>query len=206
MKVIKKIIKISIGSIFGTMFGLYYYIDSKSKSNSKSKLNIIFDLDETIIHTDKVVNYNDYNKANISIPESYEIYNGRKIWIRPGVYTIIPILSRFNNLYLFTKATEPYAQDIMIKTNLDKYFKEKKFRDDCKGTCKDINKFILFGCNKSNTILVDDKISNRCESQNFYHIPKYNYFIKNDNEIIKLFCYILWINIKKDLKNWIGTK
>ena len=47
---------------------------------------------------------------------------------------------------------------------------DKKFCEDCKGTCKDINKFSL----KGYSLLVDDKISNQCEKQNFYHIPKFN--------------------------------
>lgn len=203
----KKIILYSsrlVGTLFGTLFisslGLFYYIDIKSNHIQKNKLNIIFDLDETIIHTDKLVNYNNLNKSNITTPSYYEIYSNRKIWIRPYVQTIIPILAKFNNLYLFTKATEPYTNDILIKTNFDKYFIEKKYRTDCENTCKNINKFLELVHNEKNTILVDDKITNKCDGQNFYHIPKFNYFVKNDIEILKLFCYILWLNIKTDFE------
>lgn len=200
----KILYKIFISIPIVTISSLYTYIEIKSKSNKlESRLNIIFDLDETLIYTDKINNYNNYNNKNLLEPESFDILSNRKIWIRPWIYPIIPILSKFNNLYLFTKATEPYTIDILYKTNLDKYFIEKKFRNDCKNTCKDINKFISIKNSDKiiNSLLVDDKISNKCENQSFYHIPKFNYFIKYDYELVKLFTYIIWLNIITDIKS-----
>ncbi len=199
MRIIKNIFYISIGTGISSSLTLYSYIYYKSKQDTKSKLNIIFDLDETIIHTDKIINYNNMNKKNIIQPETLEIMGQRKIWIRPFVYNVIPILSKFNNLFLFTKATELYTNDILIKTNLNKYFIDKKYRDDCKDDCKNFIKFNLSNMNIKNTLLVDDKLSNKCEGQNFYHIPKFNCYQHNDISIIKLFLHILWLNIKKDL-------
>lgn len=190
---IKTLYKFSICFPVFTLSGLYFYIQIKSKS-SAPKLNIIFDLDETLIHTDKITNYYNSNNSNILKPESYEITSNRKIWIRPGVFYIIPILSKFNNLYLFTKATEHYTMDILTKTDLNKYFIDKKFRNDCKGTCKNIDKFKLI----SYSLLIDDKLSNKCEGQNIYHIPKFNYWTKSDVELCKLFGWIIWLNILND--------
>ena len=219
---IKTLYKITIGTQIFT-YGLYSYITIKSKT-TQPKLNIIFDLDETLIYTQSIITYNDTNNSNKLKPEPYEIVGERKIWIRPGVKQIIPLLAKFNNLYLFTKATEPYARDILHKTNLDKYFVDKKFRNDCKGTCKSITKFNLstysilpktysilpktyfilpktyFILPKTYFILIDDKISNQCESQNFYHIPKFNSWTKYDYQFIKLFGYVIWLNILNDLK------
>lgn len=178
MRIIKNIFYVSIGSGISSSLTLYTYIYYKSKQDRISKLNIIFDLDETIIHTDKIINYNNMNKKNILIPEPLEIIGQRKIWIRPFVYNVISILSKFNNLFLFTKATEPYTNDILIKTNLNQYFIDKKYRDDCKDICKIFLKFNLSFMNSKNTLLVDDKYSNKCDGQNFYHIPKFNYFSK----------------------------
>ena len=48
------------------------------------------------------------------------------------------------------------------------------------------------------SILIDDKLSNRCGKQNFYHIPRFNCYVKYDYEFFKLFGYILWLNIKND--------
>jgi TFIIF-interacting CTD phosphatase-like protein len=201
MKIIKNIFYISISTGLSSSLSLYGYIYYKSKQDTKSKLNIIFDLDETIIHTDKISNYNNMNKKNILKPESLEIMGERKIWIRPYIYRILPLLSKFNNLFLFTKATEPYTNDILMKTNLNQYFIDKRYREDCKGICKNFLKFNLSNMDVKNTLLVDDKLSNKCEGQNFYHIPKFNYFQYNDIHMIKLFLYILWLNIKKDLDN-----
>lgn len=205
MRIIKNIFFISFGTGISSSFTLYSYIWYKSKQDDKSKLNIIFDLDETIIHTDKKINYNNMNKKNILIPEPLEIIGERKIWIRPYVYKVIPILSKFNNLFIFTKATEPYANDILLKTNLNQYFIDKKYREDCKGICKNFLKFNSSYMNVQNTLLVDDKFSNKCQEQNFYHIPKFNYSQHNDTEIILLFLHILYLNIKKDL-NYVLSK
>ena len=199
MKIIKNIFYLSIGTGLSSSMTLYIYIYYKSKQDARKKLNIIFDLDETIIYTDKIINYNNMNKKNILLPEPLEIIGERKIWIRPYVYSIIPILSKFNNLFLFTKATEPYTNDILKKTNLNQYFIDKKYREDCKGTCKNFLKFNLSNMNVKNTLLVDDKFSNKCEGQNFYHIQKFNYYQHNDISMIKLFLHILLLNIKKDL-------
>jgi len=180
--------------VCGNIFSICGYIGYKGYSTKK--LNIVFDLDETIIHTDKKDNVSNYNGSNISKQDLIEI-SDRNIWIRPYVKMLLPVLSKFNNIYLFTKATKPYTDEILEKIKLDKYFKEKKYRDDCKGKgiCKDLTKFKL-DVNKS--ILIDDKLSNKCAEQNFYHIPRFNYYVKNDFEFVKLFGYILWLNISND--------
>lgn len=191
-KIIKNISVITTIKIIS----IYTYIQYKKKS--QSKLNIILDLDETIIHTDKINNIENYNRTNISNTETIIIPStNRVVWIRPFVRTLLPIMSEFNNLYLFTKATKPYADTVLEKSDLDKYFMIKKYRDECHGTCKDITKFNIL---VENSILIDDKIANRCDGQNFYHIPRFNCYVKNDFEFFKLFGWILWLNILRDIK------
>lgn len=196
----KTIFKIISGIPIFTLFSTYSYIQIKSNFSNK-KLNIIFDLDETLIYTDKIINYSNSNVENMLKPEPYEITSNRKIWIRTGVVYLVPILAKFNNLYLFTKASEPYTLDILTKTNLNKYFLNKKYREDCKNTCKDLNKFGLEGY----SLLIDDKIRNQCGKQNFYHIPKFNCWTKYDFYFFKLFGYILWLNIVNDI-NYLTNK
>ena len=111
---------------------------------------------------------------------------------------LLPIIAQFNNIYLFTKATKPYTDEILLRTDLDKYFKEKKYRDECRGTCKDLEKFNI---DIKKSILIDDSLSNRCGKQNFYHIPRFNCYTKYDYEFFKLFGYLIWLNIKNDLMN-----
>lgn len=203
MNVLKKFSKNL--SIFTTINFISIYCYIQYKKSSSSKLNIVFDLDETIAHTDKQHNLDNFNKSNISKPDinglSYmstaNKISFRVVWIRPGVNLLLPIIAQFNNLYLFTKATKPYADEILTRTDLDKYFIDKKYRDECHGTCKDLKKFNI-DINKS--ILIDDKLSNRCGIQNFYHIPRFNCYVKYDYEFFKLFGYIIWLNISNDLR------
>lgn len=180
------------------------------KKNSSNKLNVVLDLDETIIHSDKVSNILNYNNKNVSEPDIKQIKisaSDRQVWVRPFVKSLLPVIARFNNLYLFTKATKPYTDTILQQTNLDKYFKDKKYRDSCEKTCKDLAKFInKIGVGKKLTpntnqwILIDDKLSNNCDGQNFYHIPRFNCYVRYDYEFIKVFGYIVWLNIIRDLK------
>lgn len=190
-------------SIFTTINFISIYCYILYKKSSETKLNIVLDLDETIAHTDKQHNFDNFNKSNISKPNLVEvsyksttnIISSRVVWIRPGVNLLLPIIAQFNNIYLFTKATKPYADEILFRTNLDKYFKEKKYREECHGVCKDLEKFNI---DATKSILIDDKLSNRCGKQNFYHIPRFNCYVKYDYEFFKLFGYILWLNIKND--------
>ncbi len=193
---LKKICSYFFGLTIVKVGSIYSYITIKS--NKSNKFNLVFDLDETLIHTEKISNYSEYNKSNLLKPEPSEITN-RYIWTRPFVSSILPILSKFNNIYLFTKATKPYTDEILSKTNLDQYIKEKKYREDCKNTCKDLNKFLI---NLDSSLLIDDKISNSCDGQKFYHIPRFNLYVQKDYEFVKLFYYVLWLNIKNDLTNY----
>ena len=193
---LKKITKIFVGLVLIKFTSIYAYINVKSKK--QNKLNIVFDLDETLIFTEKIKKYSEYNVSNLSNPDYLNLMN-RHIWIRPFVYPIIPILYKFNNIYIFTKATQPYTDTILEKTKLEKYIKGKKYRDDCKNNCKDITKLML---DLDSSILIDDKLSNQCLEHNFYHIPRFNHYVKFDYEFIKLFYSILWINIKNDYNNW----
>jgi TFIIF-interacting CTD phosphatase-like protein len=179
------------------VIGICLYI--QYKQNSANKLNIVFDLDETIVHTDKINNITNYNKKNISSPDIKHLEtptSQRQVWVRPFVISLLPVIAKFNNLYLFTKATKPYADTILEQTNLSKYFKEKKYRDSCEKTCKDLEKLNL---DVNLSVLIDDKLTNKCDKQNFYHIPRFNYYVRYDYEFIKVFGFILWLNIKKDL-------
>ncbi len=187
---IKSIIKGTL--IFSTcitgLTGITYY----KSYDTKTRLNLVFDLDETLIHSCKKDKYSDINllntRKNKVETEKYIIYP------RTGLYIFLKTVSKFNNLYLLTRGTKEYADNIINNLDIDKYFIEKKYRHDIKTDCKDLKLF--FETNKPH-ILIDDLLSNKCEDQTFYHIPKFNMYVKNDIELIKLFVYILYLNITK---------
>ena len=93
MKIFFKFVK-NISILTSIKIGcIYSYI--QYKKNSLSKLNIIFDLDETIIHTEKKHNYDNYNKTNISKPDINSLIissNTYIIWIRPFVKILLPLI------------------------------------------------------------------------------------------------------------------
>lgn len=133
------------------------------------------------------------------------------MWIRNGVYLLLPRICKFNNVYLYTRATQNYTDNILESTNLNQYFQSKKYRNDCKVlNCKNL---LDFNVNISKSYLIDDKKYNQCTmctmctmmSQNLYHIKPFiptKFYIFNfncDNEFYLLFFYIIWLNIKNDL-------
>ena len=88
-----------------------------------------------------------------------------------------------------TRSTSDYADQILEKSKLNKFITDRKYRSDCEEyECKNIEMFGLF---KSNTVLIDNDISNKCEGQNFYHIPMYTWQKSNDIEMIKVLFDIL---------------
>lgn len=192
--------------LFGNFFvgtTLYLYIETKKKKSNK--LNIIFDLDETILHTEKI---NLTNTNNNYIKPDFTNVSNRNIWIRPGVNLLLPHLSKFNNVYLYTRATKSYTDNILEYTKLNKYFLDKKYRTDCKkNNCKNITDFGI-SLDISKSYLIDDKIYNQCDGQNlynikpFYPVKSFSFDINSDTEFFKLYFYVIWLNISNDLADY----
>ena len=118
------------------------------------------------------------------------------VWLRPGAGTILSLLSKFNNVHLLTRSTQDYVDDLMTGFGIESHFKIKKYRESC-GECKDLKTIVDMdrSIHIDRSILIDDLKSNNCVGQNFYHIPRYTMYVKHDYEMVKLFLYILWINL-----------
>lgn len=190
-----------VGNFF-IMSNLYLYIENKKKSSSSNKLNIIFDLDETLIHT--INTKKNLIPSNYIEPDFSNISN-RYIWIRPGVKLLLEHIGQFNNIYLYTRATESYTNNILNQIELNHCFLNKKYRNDCKkNNCKNI---LDFTQNISNSYLIDDKNFNQCKGQKLYKIKPFYpikfYFlnITLDIEFFKLYLCLIWLNISNDLLN-----
>jgi TFIIF-interacting CTD phosphatase-like protein len=175
-------------SVFGTTILMSSYPCYKLFNNNK-KINLVLDMDETLLYTCKKDKHEQINKSNIhGKPIESENY---MIYPRPYLHLWLDYTSKIANLYLITRGKKEYAERVLKDLQIDNYFIEKKYREDISTDCKDLK--ILFGSRDiSNSILIDDLKSNQCKNQNFYHIPKYNMFVKNDYELIKLFLYILY--------------
>lgn len=206
-----KIILSCLVSTTGLLNIMYF-----NKIDKKNRLNLIFDLDETLINSEKANHIKNLNMNGIAKYDYVFNYisenSGKKkqyyVWKRPFVNFIIKILSNYNNLYLLTSADKDYAYDICSGIKIDKYFIEKK-------CCDDIDKYndenendndndlegkdieIFSNINVSNSILIDDLISNNVKNQRFIHIHPYSFYKSYDFELIKLLLNITWLNTKK---------
>jgi len=115
------------------MFGLISFFSTSSfwilfiKIKYAKKLNVIFDLDNTLIMSLEKRKY-----ANIVHSHKPDlILENRVVWIRPWVRPVLYILEKFTNLYLFTHAEQTYADEILKKFGLVNYFKTCKYKPDC---------------------------------------------------------------------------
>ena len=200
MNYIKKTAK--IGLLCTSLSGIFLqtYISWRSNANHNNKINLVFDLDDTLIYSQKIYKFNNYNnkyirnydfKTNLEYKPNNEQHY---VWIRPHTKLFLKLISKFTNIYVFTAAKKNYADNI-----INEIFEKKPIRslyyDNFQLLGKKDLRIIDFNIDLNKTFLIDDKISNKVEKQNFYHIPRFYYNQKYDFEIIKLF---IWI-IKKDL-------
>jgi hypothetical protein len=101
-------------------------------------LNIVFDLDNTLIMS---LDKKKFEHMNVTHKPIIHLTN-RVVWIRPWVIPVIYILSKFCKLYLFTKAEQSYADQIIKHKQLGiaQYFVDCKYKLDCVKH-KDIGQF-----------------------------------------------------------------
>jgi hypothetical protein len=167
------------------------YVIYKSFAPIEKRLNIVFDLDHTLVHCEKKTTYNKFNMSHVKMYDAET--NNYYLWKRPFLVPTLWFLSKFNNLHLMTRATSEYATNTLTAINIDNFFQSKYHREDkhCINKCKDIKKI----CDNNKIILVDDLLTNRCEDDKFYHIPQCHYYSNYDMELLKLSIYILYRNL-----------
>lgn len=212
------------------MFGLVMFFSTSTlwvgslKIKMAKKLNVIFDLDNTLIMSLEKTKY-----SKIVHPHKPDLdLKHRVVWIRPWVRQVLWLLSNFTNLYLFTRAEQGYADEILEKSGLAKFFKTRKYKPDSL-VDKNIGKFspsynkiiklhakiTLTKCPDEKSIsialidkygyklrsfikrsvLVDDQITNKVFGQHLYHMEYYQFGMRSDISMIKLLGWIGWKSI-----------
>lgn len=181
----------------GLGIGLGIYTTTK-----KPKINLILDLDETLIHSRSIKqkqnkNFRAFRKADFKI-ENYEV------WKRPYSSVMFTILRPFCNFHLYTSADKGYAEPIITKAGWNKHFSrgQRKYYDDAynKNGCKNIDALDIaepFFLKKTKIILVDDLEFNNCKNNyeynyKFFHIPSYKLYNRADKELLKLSCKVIY--------------
>ena len=172
---------------------LYIYILNKTKNK---KLNIIFDMDETLL-TYKDNEYFKYYNKNSYKTSDYELKDGYVV-IRPFVKNLLPIMAKYNNLYLFTKGSKSYANEILGTCNMKSLFNKIITRENNSIYCP--NKL----CNMSHgfyidilnmnmkpickycgaELKIDKKLNKICEINPKSNITENYYYICKDIELI----------------------
>ena len=178
-------------SITGLTSLCYYKMDDQKK------INLILDLDETLVHTklQKLMNQNfdSFKKYSTEIDTENNHY---KVWKRPYTDFMFFVLKPFCNFYMYTSATQDYADKIIANMDWDKHFKNKMYKDDeyTQMKCKPMNKVILDEDKELRTILVDDRNFNHCLTCNskFIHIKPYSLYNNYDKEMLIFPLKIIW--------------
>ncbi len=212
------------------MFGLVMFISTSSfwlgylKIKSAKRLNIVFDLDNTLIMS---LEKTKYSRIVHSHKPDLDLKH-RVVWIRPWAYQVLWLLNKFTNLYLFTRAEQGYADEILSKSGLGKFFKTCKYKPDClidknvikfsplyskilklhvdksKTSCPDDKNLTIALIDKygsklrkfaKRSVLVDDQLKNQVQGQHLYHIEYYQFGMGWDNNLIKLLGWVGWKSI-----------
>lgn len=180
-----------LGSIIVPIAGYFTLCVLKPDSN---KLNLVFDIDHTLIHSQKCSKPQTYFKPpdyDLMVNTGNSYTHHYYVWRRPFSKIILRILSKFNNLHVYTASMSYYANPILENLFPDIQFKNRLYRDSMVGG-KDLCKI---SNDDSNMVLFDDKIDNHVNKKNnFYNVSKYHFSNKNDFEMLKIFCFVLTAN------------
>jgi hypothetical protein len=161
----------------------------------KKHLHIVFDLDHTLVHTEKKSHFDQLNAKHIRKPDT--VYHDYYVWKRPFLVPVIWTLSQFTTLHLMTRASGHYANEICYDLGIGKFFRTLIARENkiSNGICKDVTT-VDKSIDPHNIILVDDLKYNCCTGQNLYHIPPYYVFSSCDLELVKFYFYVLMWYLK----------
>ena len=188
---------------------------------ASNKINVVLDIDQTLLFS-TICDINEIaevKKNNPAIGETIHIYNYPltqpkviAIYIRPFAEQMLKTLSAFCNLYIYTKAIEPYAKHIANCLDPDSiYFKKILHKEYTNHNgYKALSKlFNEIECNKA--LIIDDSPdawvhenrSHIIESINYVPFPNqsmkpiqylWNSSEKNDQKYADLFTLSTYIN------------
>jgi hypothetical protein len=171
-------------------------------TKSKPKINLILDLDETLIHSKPLPqNFKIFRKPDFTVRDGENGDCG--VWKRPYSGVMFTVLQPFCDFHLYTSADKEYASEIITRAGWNKHFLRgvSKYYDDDykKNGCKDINALDIAEpavFNKTKTVLVDDCEFNDCQCSKyfyrFHHISPYELYNSTDTELLKLTCRVIY--------------
>lgn len=200
----------------GTILGLTFVGTGSAATfgyccmDESKKINLVLDLDETLFFTreKRVLNQNlsKFSLPDIAITDNDPDDTKKEyaVWKRPHSDLMFRALAPFCNFYVYTSATQSYADPIINSLGWEHHFKNCRYRDEDYqlARCKDVTKVVNEEDRDRRTILVDDRNFNYCIGQKgsndnrqiaqFNHIPPYTLHVKGDRELLKLVWDVVW--------------
>lgn len=180
---------------------------------SKTKKNIILDLDQTLIYSETLSKYDPASPGNNRF-EHIKLKCGFVTYARPHLQEFLDFLFKNFNVSIWTAADKEYAIEIINKFILVKPRREINFifyRYHCNLSKKKNNGlkrlnmlwnfYNMKKYNTDNTIIIDDNYDvKHIQTKNCYHIPSFDIYSKNvDTELLKLMD-LLKTNIRNNKK------
>lgn len=208
----------SILGVVGAAIGIRLWCVAKTPRHKKTR--VAFDIDETLIYSRRTP-FDVLQQQPIPDSEPDCHSRGHEYWRRPYAHWTLRILSRFNQLYLFTAANKKYAEEVQQVVFPDVNFVKVFSKESCyegtdprgrkdlalvadDGLCRPSRELITAGepprtpPETWNCLLIDDRPHNRVDKQPFlgvmpYH-PKSPKFYR-DKEMLRVFWKVMWLNI-----------
>lgn len=185
---------------FASASTYYYHV---SQRESKDKLTIVWDLDQTLMNSHRLSTYGNFNNRNVSDPHHTirDESTGYHIWYRPFASVVLAFLSPLFNMHVFTAATKEYADPVLEK--LPDVFQIRLYRESWDNVGKDVLKITKHyppGSKATIAVLVDDQLKNNVAGQQLYHMPVYTKYSKFDTEMLRFAAWAVWWNVKNDLQ------
>lgn len=180
----------------------------------KVRKTIIFDLDETLIHSCKSPLEKYDRSVKATMPSRGEKVIGFNV--RPFLEELLEGLKDHFELVIFTASHFCYASPILDDIDPNRYFKTRLFREHCdlvEGGVFIKNLSILKDRDLKNVVLVDNSVSSFA-SQVSNGIPIVPFFDnKADDQLLKLRAFLLRLKDVPDVRpvieaqfNWSGWK
>lgn len=157
-----------------------------------SKKILILDLDETLIHADLDMEFNehdyilnfDYEGDSIHVP----------ILLRPGLFQFLENISELFEVFVFTASKREYADAVLNYIDPHReIFKKRLYRENCinisnKIFIKDLR--IFNNCKLENVVIVDNSLYSFANQLSNGVLINSFYNDKEDKELISLFNYL----------------
>lgn len=150
---------------------------------SNKKLNVILDIDKTLLET----KFDNINTVHKYAPHFYfEIkYKKVGVWLRPNVHVFLQKISNFANIYYYTAGVKEVQEIVLTYCDLMKYCKNAFYRNSCfiYGS-KYVKCLRSLNFDPDNTVLIDDNPDHLIlNNYNTILINSWNYSEINDDSL-----------------------